>query len=52
MDLSIETERDLVGARYVYDVADLGRRFLVIRKTAGQSPPPITVILNWPVLAR
>ena len=36
----------------VPEVADLGRRFLVIRKTAGQSPPPITVILNWPVLAR
>jgi len=52
VDLSIETERDLVGARYVYDVTDQGRRFLVIRKTVSQSPPPITVLLNWPALVR
>jgi eukaryotic-like serine/threonine-protein kinase len=52
VDLSIETERDLVGARYVYDVTDLGRRFLVVRKAASQSLPPITVLLNWPALVR
>jgi hypothetical protein len=52
VDLSIETERDLVGLRFVYDVADLGRRFLVIRRTRRESPAPITVILNWASLVR
>lgn len=51
VDLSIETERDITGSRYVYDVGDLGRRFLVIRRTTRESPSPITVTLNWPALA-
>jgi len=52
VDLSIESERDITGSRYVYDVADLGRLFLVIRRTTRELPPPITITLNWPALAR
>ena len=52
VDLSIETERDILGGRYVYDVADLGRRFLVIRRITRESPAPMTVVLNWPSLVR
>jgi hypothetical protein len=52
VDLSIESERDILGGRYVYDVADLGRRFLVIRRTTRESPAPMTVVLNWPSLVR
>lgn len=52
VDLSIETERDILGGRYVYDVADMGRRFLVIRRSMRESPAPMTVILNWPSLVR
>jgi hypothetical protein len=36
-----------VGARYVFDVTDLGRRCLVLPKIKGKSPPPIAVLLNW-----
>jgi len=52
VELPIETERDLTGGRYVYDVGDLGRRFLVIRRSSQDLPSPITVIVNWPSLVR
>jgi hypothetical protein len=50
VELPIETERDLTGGRYVYDVADQGRRFLVIRRSSQDLPAPLTVIVNWPSL--
>jgi eukaryotic-like serine/threonine-protein kinase len=52
VELPIEIERDLTGNRYMYDVADFGRRFLVIRRTSRDQPPPLTVIVNWPSLVR
>jgi len=52
VELPIETEVDLTGGRYVYDVAEQGRRFLVIRRTSQDQPLPITVVLNWPSLVR
>jgi Tol biopolymer transport system component len=45
--LLIKTERDITGARYTYDVADLGKRFLVNRAFGADPAPAITVILNW-----
>jgi len=52
VELPIEIERDVTGGRYVYDVADLGRRFLVIRRSSQDLPSPITIIVNWPSLVR
>jgi Tol biopolymer transport system component len=52
VELPIETERDLTGGRYVYDVADGGGRFLVIRRTSQEPPSPITVIVNWLSMVR
>jgi len=52
VELPIETEVDLNGGRYVYDVTDQGRRFLVIRRTSQEQPLPITVVLNWPSLVK
>jgi hypothetical protein len=45
--LLIKTEPDITGARYTYDVADLGKRFLVNRAFGADPAPAITVILNW-----
>jgi Tol biopolymer transport system component len=52
VELPIETERDLTGGRYVYDVADQGARFLVIRRTSQDQSLPITVVVDWPSLVR
>ncbi len=35
-----------------YDVAPDGQRFLVLMPAADANPPPLTVVLNWPALAR
>jgi hypothetical protein len=45
--LPIKTERDFIGARYTYDVADLGQRFLVTRNTTGEPTSAVTVMLSW-----
>ena len=52
IELPIETESDLTGGRYVYDAANDGKRFLVIRRTTRNQPQAISVVLNWPSLVR
>ena len=39
-------------ARFTYDVAALGQRFLVGRPTAVDPTPPIAVPLNWQALLK
>jgi serine/threonine protein kinase/Tol biopolymer transport system component len=50
--LPIDTQPDTLGNRQTYDVADLGRRFIVTRPTGIDPTPQIAVILNWPPLMR
>ena len=52
IELPIETESDLTGGRYVYDAANDGKRFLVIRRTTRNQPQAISVVINWPSLVR
>jgi Tol biopolymer transport system component len=52
VELPIETAPDLLGGRLVYDVADDGRRFLVIRRISQALPEAITVVLDWPALVK
>jgi hypothetical protein len=47
VELPVQAEPDVTGWRYTYDVADNGRRFLLIKSMTRDQPPPITVVVNW-----
>ena len=47
VELPVQSEPDVTGWRYTYDAADNGGRFLVIKSTTRDLPPPITVVVNW-----
>jgi len=50
--LHIRAQADTLGARYVYDVAGLGQRFLVNYAAETDQSPAVSVIVNWTALLR
>ena len=50
--LHIRAHADTLGARYGYDVAGLGERFLVNYAAETDQTPTVTVIVNWTSLLR